>query len=204
MSKFKSRWTISAYICVLLLYSFCILLQKPIIDCMSEDGYKLDRIKGEIEFHNVTFHYPSRPEVKVRVHCFPRNSSIFSSLTIHIQGHRLIIFLKHDNFQEEGSEACSSGSILRHHVISQSTSHIPLQQQHCADSSGEDIQVRSGEGGSSAEVSGRACHCKYKLKTNYKAIRTIKKCRCRRQNTAWAGYFWQRKAGAFVVFTSCV
>lgn len=39
--------------------------RQPTIDSMSEDGYKLDRIKGEIEFHNVTFHYPSRPEVKV-------------------------------------------------------------------------------------------------------------------------------------------
>uniref|UniRef100_A0A8C6W760 Bile salt export pump n=1 Tax=Nannospalax galili TaxID=1026970 RepID=A0A8C6W760_NANGA len=39
--------------------------RKPLIDCMSDDGYKLDRIKGEIEFHNVTFYYPSRPDVKI-------------------------------------------------------------------------------------------------------------------------------------------
>ena len=56
---------------MLLLYPFYIPLQKPLIDCMSEDGYKLDRIKGEIEFHNVTFHYPSRPEVKVCANLFP-------------------------------------------------------------------------------------------------------------------------------------
>lgn len=49
----------------------CIVLQQPVIDCMSEDGYKLDRIKGEIEFHNVTFRYPSRPDVKVSVHILP-------------------------------------------------------------------------------------------------------------------------------------
>lgn len=35
---------------------------------MSEDGYKLDKVRGEIEFHNVTFHYPSRPDVKVIIH----------------------------------------------------------------------------------------------------------------------------------------
>lgn len=39
--------------------------QEPEIDCLSEAGYKLDRVKGDIEFHNVTFYYPSRPEVKV-------------------------------------------------------------------------------------------------------------------------------------------
>uniref|UniRef100_A0A670JM10 Bile salt export pump n=1 Tax=Podarcis muralis TaxID=64176 RepID=A0A670JM10_PODMU len=39
--------------------------KKPVIDCMSEDGYKLDKVRGEIEFHNVTFYYPSRPDVKI-------------------------------------------------------------------------------------------------------------------------------------------
>lgn len=40
--------------------------QEPEIDCLSEAGYKLDKVKGDLEFHNVTFHYPSRPEVKVK------------------------------------------------------------------------------------------------------------------------------------------
>ncbi|NWI20704.1 ABCBB protein, partial [Crypturellus soui] len=39
--------------------------KKPTIDCMAEDGYKLDKVHGEIEFHNVTFYYPSRPDVKI-------------------------------------------------------------------------------------------------------------------------------------------
>ncbi|KAM4626250.1 bile salt export pump-like [Discoglossus pictus] len=38
---------------------------EPKIDCMSEEGFKLDKVKGEIEFHNITFYYPSRPEVKI-------------------------------------------------------------------------------------------------------------------------------------------
>ncbi|XP_049904157.1 bile salt export pump [Epinephelus moara] len=37
----------------------------PEIDCFSEEGHKLDRVKGDIEFHNVSFYYPSRPEVKI-------------------------------------------------------------------------------------------------------------------------------------------
>ncbi|GLD67556.1 bile salt export pump [Lates japonicus] len=39
--------------------------REPEIDCFSEEGYKLDRVKGDIEFHNVSFYYPSRPEVKI-------------------------------------------------------------------------------------------------------------------------------------------
>ncbi|XP_048842261.1 bile salt export pump-like isoform X2 [Brienomyrus brachyistius] len=39
--------------------------REPEIDCLSETGYKLDRVKGDIEFHHVTFNYPSRPEVMI-------------------------------------------------------------------------------------------------------------------------------------------
>ncbi|KAG7227548.1 hypothetical protein INR49_005363 [Caranx melampygus] len=39
--------------------------REPEIDCFSEQGHKLDRVKGDIEFHNVTFFYPSRPEVTI-------------------------------------------------------------------------------------------------------------------------------------------
>uniref|UniRef100_A0A7N8XHH8 Bile salt export pump n=1 Tax=Mastacembelus armatus TaxID=205130 RepID=A0A7N8XHH8_9TELE len=39
--------------------------REPEIDCFSGAGYKLDKVKGDIEFHNVTFYYPSRPEVKI-------------------------------------------------------------------------------------------------------------------------------------------
>ncbi|XP_034429802.1 bile salt export pump isoform X2 [Hippoglossus hippoglossus] len=39
--------------------------REPKIDCFSDEGHKLDKVKGDIEFHNVTFFYPSRPEVKI-------------------------------------------------------------------------------------------------------------------------------------------
>ncbi|XP_019945327.2 bile salt export pump [Paralichthys olivaceus] len=39
--------------------------REPKIDCFSEEGHKLDRVKGDIEFHNVTFFFPTRPEVKI-------------------------------------------------------------------------------------------------------------------------------------------
>ncbi|KAJ8003456.1 hypothetical protein DPEC_G00148510 [Dallia pectoralis] len=39
--------------------------REPEIDCLSEAGYRLDKVKGDIEFHNITFHYPSRPDVVI-------------------------------------------------------------------------------------------------------------------------------------------
>ena len=42
-----------------------LLSQEPEIDCFSEEGHKLDRVTGDIEFHDVSFHYPSRPDVTV-------------------------------------------------------------------------------------------------------------------------------------------
>nr|XP_046260734.1 bile salt export pump isoform X3 [Scatophagus argus] len=39
--------------------------REPEINCFSEEGDKLDVVKGDIEFHNVTFFYPSRPEVMI-------------------------------------------------------------------------------------------------------------------------------------------
>ncbi|XP_075968054.1 bile salt export pump [Anarhichas minor] len=44
---------------------FDTLDREPEIDCFSKEGHKLDKVKGDIEFHNVTFYYPSRPEVKI-------------------------------------------------------------------------------------------------------------------------------------------
>uniref|UniRef100_A0A9J7YZT0 ATP-binding cassette, sub-family B (MDR/TAP), member 11a n=1 Tax=Cyprinus carpio carpio TaxID=630221 RepID=A0A9J7YZT0_CYPCA len=38
---------------------------EPEIDCFSEEGHVLDKVKGDIEFHSVHFNYPSRPEVKI-------------------------------------------------------------------------------------------------------------------------------------------
>ncbi|KAK5861234.1 hypothetical protein PBY51_022647 [Eleginops maclovinus] len=39
--------------------------RQPEMDCFSEEGHKLDKVKGDIEFHNVTFSYPSRPDVEI-------------------------------------------------------------------------------------------------------------------------------------------
>uniref|UniRef100_A0A8C4ZIA8 ATP-binding cassette, sub-family B (MDR/TAP), member 11a n=1 Tax=Gadus morhua TaxID=8049 RepID=A0A8C4ZIA8_GADMO len=35
---------------------------------LSSEGHKLDRVTGDIEFHDVSFHYPSRPDVTILDH----------------------------------------------------------------------------------------------------------------------------------------
>lgn len=49
---------------------FSIIERKPLIDSMSSEGLKPTDIQGVIEFKNVSFQYPSRKEVKVRVKQF--------------------------------------------------------------------------------------------------------------------------------------
>ncbi|KYO26617.1 hypothetical protein Y1Q_0019108 [Alligator mississippiensis] len=44
---------------------FNIIDNEPQINVFSEAGYRPDNIKGNLEFHNVYFNYPSRPDVKV-------------------------------------------------------------------------------------------------------------------------------------------
>ncbi|XP_032895781.1 ATP-dependent translocase ABCB1-like [Amblyraja radiata] len=42
-----------------------IMDQEPSIDSFSESGHRLSQIKGDVEFSNVHFKYPSRPDVKI-------------------------------------------------------------------------------------------------------------------------------------------
>ncbi|XP_063309202.1 LOW QUALITY PROTEIN: ATP-binding cassette sub-family B member 5 [Pelobates fuscus] len=44
---------------------FKVIDQVSAIDCFSKEGYKPDTIKGNVEFKNVHFSYPSRPDVQV-------------------------------------------------------------------------------------------------------------------------------------------
>lgn len=42
------------------------VLRKPSIDVASEQGQKLSHVKGKLEFKNIKFRYPARPEAQVR------------------------------------------------------------------------------------------------------------------------------------------
>ncbi|XP_009482160.2 ATP-binding cassette sub-family B member 5 [Pelecanus crispus] len=42
-----------------------IINKKRLIDSSSKEGYKPDKLVGEIEFRNIHFNYPSRPDVKI-------------------------------------------------------------------------------------------------------------------------------------------
>uniref|UniRef100_V9K7H3 Multidrug resistance protein 1-like protein n=1 Tax=Callorhinchus milii TaxID=7868 RepID=V9K7H3_CALMI len=44
---------------------FNIIDHKPAIDSFSESGHKLNHIQGNVEFQNVHFNYPSRPDIQI-------------------------------------------------------------------------------------------------------------------------------------------
>ncbi|XP_061088168.1 ATP-binding cassette, sub-family B (MDR/TAP), member 4 [Conger conger] len=44
---------------------YSIIDSKPKINSFSDEGYKPDLVKGNIEFQNINFMYPSRPDIKV-------------------------------------------------------------------------------------------------------------------------------------------
>jgi ATP-binding cassette, subfamily B (MDR/TAP), member 1 len=52
---------------------FTLVDRKSEIDSSSDEGLTLDEVKGNIDFHHVSFKYPSRPDVQ-----------IFSDFTLHI------------------------------------------------------------------------------------------------------------------------
>ncbi|XP_054847966.1 phosphatidylcholine translocator ABCB4-like isoform X2 [Eublepharis macularius] len=56
---------------------------EPQIDSFSETGYKPDHIKGNLNFHNVCFNYPSRPDVKILKHL---NLKVNSGQTVALVG----------------------------------------------------------------------------------------------------------------------
>lgn len=53
---------------------FSILDRKSKIDASIDEGITLPSVKGEIEFHHVSFKYPTRPDIQ-----------IFTDLCLHIQ-----------------------------------------------------------------------------------------------------------------------
>lgn len=50
-----------------MLHLMCVLFQQPPIDSESPTGSRPDEFVGNIELKNVTFRYPSRNEVQVRI-----------------------------------------------------------------------------------------------------------------------------------------
>ncbi len=50
--------------------NYCISTMQPLtIDSSSEEGLKPDNFEHSIEFKDVNFCYPARPDVQVCIHC---------------------------------------------------------------------------------------------------------------------------------------
>lgn len=64
------------------------LFQPRPIDSSSKDGHKPDSVKGDIEFKNIHFSYPSRKDAKVELRT-PLKTKLFTtfSCSCQHQGH---------------------------------------------------------------------------------------------------------------------
>ncbi|XP_070768347.1 ATP-dependent translocase ABCB1 [Enoplosus armatus] len=62
---------------------YSIIDHKPSIDSFSEGGFKPDSIRGDIEFKNIDFSYPSRPEIRILNNL---SLSVMSGQTIALVG----------------------------------------------------------------------------------------------------------------------
>uniref|UniRef100_A0A8B9KNV3 ATP-binding cassette, sub-family B (MDR/TAP), member 5 n=1 Tax=Astyanax mexicanus TaxID=7994 RepID=A0A8B9KNV3_ASTMX len=69
------------------------------IDSSSEEGHKPDSVRGDIEFKNIHFSYPSRKDVKVNYissrFCLPKSSKLIQSVFLQARAGRTTIVIAH-------------------------------------------------------------------------------------------------------------
>ena len=52
--------------------------QKSLIDPFSVDGEKPEKFDGSVEFRDIFFNYPTRPDVKVSSFCYERMCCVYN------------------------------------------------------------------------------------------------------------------------------
>ena len=55
------------HLAVLMFYVLFVSFQQSLIDPSSEEGLKPEKFLGTVQFNNVNFNYPTRPDVQVCV-----------------------------------------------------------------------------------------------------------------------------------------
>ena len=73
--------------------------RKPLIDATSGTGRSLDHVTGNIEFRNVEFAYPARPDAK-----------IYKNYSLKVARGQTVALVGASGRQEHGQSHCWSGS----------------------------------------------------------------------------------------------